>query len=413
MNSNHFNTDENAADAPLIGRIGTPPQLEATADEYHFWANRELMVENTQLVQTQSRFAGFDEPITFYGVVQEVKRVSRKTSMAQEFDTRDGRAETKPELKPEGITYATVSILRARPNVLTPPLEESEVFLGGADCATWAYGFDKMDRPLSIGRLRNGAAHFAGTGKIDLHYLLGQTAGHMNVSGMTGLGAKTTFLLTFLKLLLHEAEKPHKEAIYAAPIIFNVKGDDLMWIDKPHANYEADRKDDNGMSEGQKWQELGLSAEPGAFSDAQFFAPRAISGCNVIRYSWTLRALLQKGLFRYLFEDTNASDLMFGCVQAIVGFLTEKDGVTLRAGDGPPANLGRISRLAARRMRGRFDQFERTFGGHALGSFAPIGRYSHRRRRHFRGGTRGRAAQYQSRRRATRRRRFAAAPARY
>ena len=277
-------------------------------------------------MQTQSSFTGLDQPITFYGVVQEVKRVSRKNDMAQEFDTRDGRADAQTELKPEGITYATVSILRADPNVLTPPLEESEVLLGGADTADWAYGFKEMNRPLGIGRLKNGASHYAGAGKIDLFYLLGQFSGHMNVSGMTGLGAKSTFLLTFLKLLLHEAARPDGAPLYAAPIIFNVKGHDLMWIDRPNKFYDPQKKDERGTPQGDKWEELGLSPNPGAFAGTQFFSPHEVAGCNVTQYSWTLRDILKKGLFRYLFEDTNASDLMFGCIQAITGFLTDKNG---------------------------------------------------------------------------------------
>ena len=316
------NIGTDATGGILIGRIGSPPRLEATSGEFHFWATRGQMVERTQIVQTRSTF-GNGQTVEFYGVVEEVKRVSRKNDMAQEFDKRDGVANAKTELQPEGITYATVGILRTEPNVLTPPLEESEVLLGDAATAAVSYGFNGMARPLAIGLLRNGASGFAGTAQMDLHYLLGQLSGHLNASGMTGLGAKSTFLLTLLKLLLHEARPQHdKENLHIVPVIFNVKGHDLMWIDRPNKNFDSEKHRAD-------WDELGC--EPGPFAGAQFYAPKPLSGSVAAPYSWSLRDVLSQNLFPFLFEDDRVNDNMTGLVYDIVNFLTEPDGKTLRA----------------------------------------------------------------------------------
>ncbi len=102
-----------------------------------------------------------------------------------------------------------------------------------------------------------------------------------------------------------------------------------MWLDRQNKNFDAKKH-------GDKWLDLGLSASPGAFAGAQFFSSQIVDGCNATPFSWSLRDMLAKGLFRYLFEDSNASDLMFGCIQAIVGFLTESDGTTLKTGENRP-----------------------------------------------------------------------------
>ena len=312
----------------LIGRIGSPPRLESTSGEFHFWATRGQMVERTQIVQSRSTFES-GETVDFYGIIEEVRRVSRKGDMAQEFDKRDGFAGATTQLNPEGITYATVSVLRAltvkngvRVNVLTPPLEESEVLLGNAETAAISYDFEGMERPLSLGRLRNGASGFAGTGQIDLDYLLGQKSGHLNVSGMTGLGTKSSFLLILLRALLHEARsQTGKETLHIVPIVFNVKGHDLMWIDKPKRNIKPEKH-------GADWEEMSCAPEP--FAGARFFAPKQISGCVSALYSWSLRDVLARGLFPFLFEDERVSDNMSGLVYDIVNFLTLPDGKTLR-----------------------------------------------------------------------------------
>lgn len=364
---------DNASSGPLIGRIGSPPRLESTSGEFHFWATRGQMVERTQIVQTRSTF-GNGQTVDFYGIVEEVKRVSRKNDMAQEFDKRDGVAGAKTELKPEGITYATVGILRTEPSVLTPPLEESEVFLGDAVTAAASYGFDRMARPLAIGLLRNGASGFAGTGKIDLYYLLGQISGHLNVSGMTGLGTKSSFLLTLLKLLLHEAAQLRhgQDQLHIVPVIFNVKGHDLMWIDKPNNGFDPEKH----LAD---WNELGC--EPGPFTDAQFYAPKPLGNVATL-YSWSLRDVLSRKLFPFLFEDDRVNDNMTGLVDAILNFLTDPDGVTLRASTSTqnvPQTWGELrewlwQQVSKKDNNERDPGQERDIKMHATGTWRAIGR---------------------------------------
>jgi hypothetical protein len=367
---------DNASSGTLIGRIGSPPRLESTSGEFHFWATRGQMVERTQIVQTRSTF-GNGQTVDFYGIVEEVKRVSRKNDMAQEFDKRDGVANASTELKPEGITYATVSVLRSftikdnkRVSVLTPPLEESEVFLGDASTAAISYDFDGMARPLAIGRLCNGASGFAGTGKIDLYYLLGQISGHLNVSGMTGLGAKSSFLLTLLRLLLHEAAQLRhgQDQLHIVPVIFNVKGHDLMWIDKPNNRFDPEKH----LAD---WNELGC--EPGPFTDAQFYAPKSLSGSVATLYSWSLRDVLSLKLFPFLFEDDRVNDNMTGLVYDIVNFLTEPDGKTLRA--GVPQTWGALKnwmweQVGKKDKDDRDPSNERDIKLHVTGTWRAIGR---------------------------------------
>ena len=73
---------------------------------------------------------------------------------------------------------------------------------------------------------------------IDLDYLLGENGGHLNVNGIAGLGAKSSFLLHVNYLLLREAAEqarrfPGKpDRLQVVPIIFNVKNYDLFFIDR-------------------------------------------------------------------------------------------------------------------------------------------------------------------------------------
>src|SRR5689334_12301073 len=53
----------------LLGRVATPPGLEATADEFGFWVPEGVPVETTQLVRAAASFPSVG-PVQFYGVVE-------------------------------------------------------------------------------------------------------------------------------------------------------------------------------------------------------------------------------------------------------------------------------------------------------------------------------------------------------
>ncbi len=176
----------------VIGRVASPPQLESSSEQFYFWIQRNTLVEKNQIVRVESKIG--DQAILYFGIIEEVIRRSRKKNIEEEYDFADGEAGYESEFKTEGVTYASVKILKTNPPVFTPPMEYSKVYLGEQNDAEVAYGFSEMSRSMSVGRLYNGANNFAGLAQIDLHYLLGENGGHLNVSGMAGVGTKSSFL---------------------------------------------------------------------------------------------------------------------------------------------------------------------------------------------------------------------------
>src|SRR5207248_2051626 len=90
-----------------IGKVGAPPQQEATSQSFHFWVPQDCLVEKTQIVTCESKIAGQD--FTFYGIVEEVHRQSRKRSMSGEIDEADGDLSYEHPFESDGFTYAAVS----------------------------------------------------------------------------------------------------------------------------------------------------------------------------------------------------------------------------------------------------------------------------------------------------------------
>jgi hypothetical protein len=192
----------------VIGRVGAPPKQEATSAQFAFWVPPDALVERTQLVTCQSTFGG--SSFTFYAIVDEVYRCSRKNTMGHEVDESDNDLSFVPPFGSEGYTYATATILGTEPAVLVPPRERSDVLLASAAETELAYGADEIARPLSIALIKNGGDRTAGVGKIDLDYLLGVNGGGMNANGSAGRGTKSSFLL-HTNWLLREARRQAQE----------------------------------------------------------------------------------------------------------------------------------------------------------------------------------------------------------
>jgi DNA helicase HerA-like ATPase len=320
-----------SATTGAIGKVASPPRRESSSEEFYFWVAPDTLVEKSQIVRTESEVAG--QRLVFYGLIREVYRQSRQSDLGEEYDRHDGDINYQPPFDSPGFTYAAVTILRTDPAVLAPPLEGSDVFLGGETDARMAYAFDEIENPLMIGRVRNGGSRFAGPGRIDLDYLLGANGGHLNVNGVAGRGTKSSLLLHFNYLLLREARRQQRERpsdpdrLRIVPIILNVKNFDLFHIDRRSKRYDP-------AKHAADWQALGID-DPAPFCNVSFYAPQMPGQdipintgrpkSDVKAYSWSLRDVIERGLLSYLFAEDDVRDANFGAlVLDIENYLTHE-----------------------------------------------------------------------------------------
>jgi DNA helicase HerA-like ATPase len=358
----HSNGATPARSTPL-GRVGAPKDAEATSEQFFFWAPDDRLVEKTQLVYVESP-AG-PQPAQFYGLVSEVFRRSRRADMLEESDRFDGRPEEEVPVESRGVTYAQVRVLASQTEaghaVFTSPREESVVHPASEADVRVAYGFGDMEKSVAIGLVRNGGDQVIGPAYIDLDYLLGAQGGHMNVTGIAGVGTKSSFLMTVLSQVLRycggEAEErpENGERTQVRPVILNVKGFDLFWLD--HWS-KAFTEDDLAS-----WRAMGWD-EPRPLT-VTFFAPQrpesdslsvTVPGRSDVQpYSWSLEDILASGLFTYLFNDSDREDDNFALLVADIERMLSRER---RQPDGTPVREMRRDTVA-KTFQELFDWFER------------------------------------------------------
>ncbi|MGH7283935.1 MAG: ATP-binding protein, partial [Polyangiaceae bacterium] len=241
---------------------------------------------------------GPDGLVRFFGITDIV----RKRYEGQAFDTDAFRA-TEGTL-PVDVSYAAhVQVTRIDPEVFVPPHPGDTASVARGETLSHALSFDQMEHKLPIGLARSGEPLYA-----NLEFLNGDRGAHVSISGVSGVATKTTYA-TFLLYALFHSSVLGTDATNAKAIIFNVKGEDLLWLDKPNTRLNELAREE--------YQRLGLPAGP--FGSVAVYAPakRPTSPSSppmpdtgsrhegVSPYLWTLREFARDRLLKFAFADAD------------------------------------------------------------------------------------------------------------
>lgn len=169
-----------------------------------------------------------------------------------------------------------------------------------------ATGFSKNNWPIAGGVIP--LDNQFSTVYLDGTALLGPESAHLNVGGLSGQAAKTSYMSFLLKSALNSSGPEHK----IAALLFNVKGDDLIYLDQPASNKLSD--EDIAM-----YQALGLTPEP--FQNVTVFAPATFMNKDVTNSSridshpllWDLKVIwpyLKSYLGNIIYEDEKIASFL-------------------------------------------------------------------------------------------------------
>jgi len=255
-----------------------------------------LQLDDLVVVETEVPGRG---TVRTYGVVTESEAIFE--GAAYESDTVRIAAEgSMPGAK---VRSAEVAVTRVDPEVWVAPDPGGPVARASGDARAKALYTDEMGRPLPIGLGRDGEPMF-----VDLDFFDGRKGGHMSISGISGVATKTSFALFFLRMLTASPEIVGEAAANLRIVVFNVKGEDLLWLDKPNRYFTEEAAG--------AWRRLGVDPQP--FPSVSLWAPPRPRSADVVVpdvagrqdvevFAWTVREFVDEGLLRFLFTD--ASDL--------------------------------------------------------------------------------------------------------
>ncbi|MCZ2149229.1 MAG: ATP-binding protein [Bryobacterales bacterium] len=277
----------------------------ADAQPLDFWiavpAEEPLQLDDVVLVR---RALADGQMVTLYGIVDIL--VARHEGARLESDVflaTDGVLPLTHAVK------AHVTVTRVEPEIFVPPMPGEPVFKAAGEDRDKALFFDVMTKRFPLGLSRDGEPVHG-----NFEFLDGSRGAHVNISGISGVATKTTYA-TFLLYGIFHSKLLGAAAGNTHALIFNVKGEDLLFLDKPNNSLKADQE--------ALYAKLGL--QPGAFEDLAIYAPVRRETLEMVPdtgartegvtpFAWTVKQFCEERLLRFLFTEAEDDSSQLGSV---------------------------------------------------------------------------------------------------
>ena len=283
-------------DQQPVGRvIGTE---DATPLEFWVGVEEGQFLQLDDVVSLERALPGGDT-IHIYGIVEQV----RARHEGARFDS-DVFLIENGVLPAQVSEAAKVVATRFEPETFVPPRPGQAVRRAVGEDRDKALFFDQMVDRIPVGLSRAGEPMF-----VNLEFLDGTRGAHVNISGVSGVATKTTYA-TFLLHSLFTSGVLGARAVNTKALIFNVKGEDLLYLDRRNVSLDAGQRD--------RYVPLRLPADP--FRSVSIYAPPkhgsktgapdvASRHDGVTPFFWSLAEFCADDLLPFLFagaEDDRA-----------------------------------------------------------------------------------------------------------
>ncbi len=321
-----------------IGKVIATEKVPTTIDTFYFWTQPEMILHPFDVVKVDHL-----NNSTTFGVVEEISHITDSASFLSSFISNDfGDAEIEDTTFRIGMNCVKAKVIGNTKHIDSPVLSNTKVYLASREEVEKALGLDNIKNPVCCGFLEmyeDAGEKITLPVNINSDFLIGPEGAHLNISGISGLAAKTSYAMFLLKSIQDKYIKQAKEQAEneyddgVAFVVFNVKGKDLLAIDEMN---DFENKDDKRKAVLKEYEDLGLTTKP--FQNVTYLYP---ASNNNTKNSYVDKDLFSKQksknkAFEYKFDfekDKQNLDLMFANIDdpnqtmdAIINYIVSGQG---------------------------------------------------------------------------------------
>lgn len=240
-----------------IGKVAALESCPTTITSFVFWTDQDLKLSPFDIVKVQH----VDDSFTF-GQVEEISHITDAASFMSTFISNDfGDVSITAPTERVGMNYVKARVLGNNKQIYLPVHNDAPVYLAEREEIEKALGFDNVQNKVICGttsmysNIKDQQIEIPVP--LNRDFLIGPEGAHLNISGISGLAAKTSYAMFLVKSLIEAVNgaKADEGAGSVAFVVLNVKGRDLLALDEMSKarDIEATKK---------KYQDLGLTPEP-------------------------------------------------------------------------------------------------------------------------------------------------------
>jgi len=301
----------------VIGRASATERVPNQSNEFSFWLAPDVLVNPFDIIEAESYRSS-----KTYGLVMNLQHsTDANTHLSNYISNNFGEADEDPQTPRQGTTVAQCGVLSNTDEIYMPVPSEARIRFATAEGILQALGADAIAEenriPAGLIEMSNGtqAPCF-----LDARYVLGPEGAHMNISGISGLATKTSYVMFLLTATLQRYVEADKTAV----ILLNVKHDDLLHI---HESNEKLTPADQKM-----WQSLGLQAKPFPSQRVHYLLPNGKYTVNTGKPNSHSTPDIPFEIYAYALKNSKDKlDLLMGHVpdawdtmRALVGEIQQK-----------------------------------------------------------------------------------------
>ena len=258
-----------------IGRATATERTTNSSERFSFWLKPGLLINPFDITTAKQ---GLDGSVT-YGLVTNIHHSTDAPSHLSNYIANDfGELTGEPNTPRQGTNVADVSVLANSKDTYMPVQNEALVWFADENGIHVGLGIDTMKRkeqerrvpiciPAGLIEMSNGTEAVA---FLDKEYVLGPEGAHVNISGISGLATKTSYIMFLIQSILQTMDKQvegRQAAVRSgdvAVVLVNVKYNDLLAIDEaPDGSLAPDQL--------ALWRRLGLEPQP--FRNVTYLLP--------------------------------------------------------------------------------------------------------------------------------------------
>ncbi len=257
----------------VIGKTTATETAPNTVEEFYFWVEAGKVINPFDFVSVEH--VG---NTTTVGMVSSMELITdAKSHLADYVSSEFGKVESVPQTPRIETTIAKAKVMgniagEGTTEVLMPVGSNKVVRFASEEEVRKGLGLLAIEEskriPIGIVEMSNKATIPV---YVDADFLLGPQGAHLNISGITGLATKTSYIMFLIQLIYQRMKE--KVAI----IIFNVKQDDLLHLHEQPTDITAEDK--------KMYEILGIKEEVFPSNDPQkgirgikYFLPRGLRG---------------------------------------------------------------------------------------------------------------------------------------
>ena len=300
----------------VIGRIMATESHPTTIDKFTFWTSQDLILNPFDIIKVEQVDGSFT-----YGTIEDIGHITDAQSFLTNFVSSDfGNLDSAFNTLRVGMNYVEAKVIYNDKDIYIPVQNDRKVMLADEKEIYKALGLDNIKNPLVCGYLEmyNGTKECEPIRvpvNLNAKFIIGPEGAHLNISGISGLAAKTSYCMFLLKAIQESYMKKDSTDDSVAFVLFNVKGCDLLALDQENDFSEESNPEKAKNDVVEQYKSLGLSPEP--FKQVHYFYPFAEHKTNLYTYLNEEKInsnikLKKASFFKYVYEDDKKNiDLMF------------------------------------------------------------------------------------------------------